>query len=82
MEDAVGIEPDGICGEEAMEVLLGIPLLVINEPELAVGASYDAMVTWAEHIPAPVGDGVVGVFDERAGSVGVLVTTGYSRSKL
>ena len=67
MEDTVLIEPDGVYGQEEMEILLSIPFLVIDEPELPVGACHDAMMAWPEHIPAATGDRVARVFHERAG---------------
>ena len=66
VEDAILIEPNGVYGQETMEVLCGIPLLVIDEPELAVRAGDDAMVARPEHIPAPMGDGVARLFHKRA----------------
>ena len=57
VQNAVPIKPDWVYGEKTVEVLFGIPFLMIDQPELAIGAGHDAMMARSEDIPASTGDG-------------------------
>lgn len=70
VQDARLVEPEGVNRQEPVEVMLGIPFLVIDQPELLAGALHDAMMAWPQHAPAAVNNGVARIFHE--GPVGDL----------
>jgi len=66
MDHTPVVKPKRVQGEEAVEALAGIPLLVIDEPEFCIWALDHAMVARAENVAAAVSDRVAWVFEERA----------------
>ena len=66
MNHPLFIEPKRINRQKTMKAPVSVPLLVIDQPQLFVGAFNYAVVTRAQHVSVAVDNGIAGILHERA----------------